>query len=826
MNSKLRHQIQSRLNDLVVDGNGETKMKMDKMNFTDIEWLINFIEANVTSYGNLWKKIQMHIEKKFHNNSKTLRSCHFDDRKLMARLFFIRAKQLALFSDDGNDEESLKQALINIDFALRFRLSKTYLLAKVYLLAKIGNMEKALQLFSILVRNYPMIENKNQFKRFLRTKSHNYYDDNLHQDLIETFTNDDDKYFSSYDDNIDIDLRCSLTNRHGQGRFFMANETMENDELIFRERPFSIAMFPEASLIRCQQCFRLISNTFYPCLNCTEIVYCSTECLQHSYDSHHRFECRMKQFWTERSKSSYHMFHLLNRFGIKNILKLNSSEKSSSAIIEMYINNNQPMDDDKMYKFQIFMNLIDNHEKHGLDFLAYHLTNALDVAITASIVQGYYCDQSRPPPREQIIHLIDVCIRGIRRISINSFEWPNVGTCVCLIGSLFNHRCESNSEWKFMDNGYFHLTTNRPIAQFEEISINYGCGWPLVSFTQRLKQHSCYFFQCNCCQCMEDSKTILALQCRQCTIGPVLLSSIVYNPNDQDCDAICMLCYRPYPNTKQVFDRLCYVRNEISLVMVIFPCLTSKMRSTYLMKIQSYMDELIAIMYDKSRLLMDDLQKSCQILLEYGDGSLMINSKLIKYAQIIDKILPRYDQELVKIKSLDSLWKSMRNLDGITRYLLRKNKIDDEDNNNDDDQKNNNHDDEEVDDYWPSLDDEIRYMSFWTNFFRNYIHHQNQNPNHDPPQYSMITMMELCENFHNRLFGLLKFRIRLLLSSSGGHNDDGEKQHQQQKQPQSSSMKEAIELLSILLKSKQDQWNLLQKKMNPSLLPSLPRIEN
>ena len=144
----------------------------------------------------------------------------------------------------------------------------------------------------------------------------------------------------------------------------------------------------------------------------------------------------------------------------------------------------------------------------------------------------------------------------------------------------------------------------------------------------------------------------------------------------------------------------------------------------------------------------------------------------------------------------------------------------------DDDQKNNNHDDEEVDDYWPSLDDEIRYMSFWANFFRNYIHHQNQNSNHDPPQYSMITMMELCENFHNRLFGLLKFRIRLLLSSSGGHNDDGEKQHQQQKQPQSSSMKEAIELLSILLKSKQDQWNLLQKKMNPSLLPSLPRIEN
>ncbi|OTF70016.1 hypothetical protein BLA29_014216 [Euroglyphus maynei] len=102
------------------------------------------------------------------------------------------------------------------------------------------------------------------------------------------------------------------------------------------------------------------------------------------------------------------------------------------------------------------MNLVDNIEKHGIDLLPFYFTNALDVAIAATIVQGY----NEPLPREQMFRLIDICIHGIRRISMNSFQWSNVGTCVCLIGSLFNHRCDSNAEWKFID-GYFHLNTNR-----------------------------------------------------------------------------------------------------------------------------------------------------------------------------------------------------------------------------------------------------------------------------------------------------------------------------------------------------------------------------
>ncbi|OTF81773.1 hypothetical protein BLA29_008972 [Euroglyphus maynei] len=194
----------------------------------------------------------------------------------MARLFFIRAKQLAMFDDD--EDESIKQALINIDFALRFRLSKKYLLAKSALLARSGQMDKAIQLLSILLGDDDyQFENKEQLRRFLRFNSHCYDVKMCSPDWIRIFINDDEED-NENESNFYVDHRCTLTSRPGQGRYFVANEMINNDELIFREHPYSTVMFPESSLLHCQHCFRLVRNTFFPCINCTEVIYCSAKC--------------------------------------------------------------------------------------------------------------------------------------------------------------------------------------------------------------------------------------------------------------------------------------------------------------------------------------------------------------------------------------------------------------------------------------------------------------------------------------------------------------------------------------------------------------------
>ena len=396
---------------------------------------------------------------------------------------------------------------------------------------------------------------------------------------------------------------------------------------------------------------------------------------------------------------------------------------------------------------------------------------------------------------------------------------------------------------------------NSPIAAYEEISINYGCGWPLSTFEQRLRQHSCYFFQCNCIQCMEDSKLTPALQCKHCTIGPVLLSRIVYNPKDQDdnqynqdnqCpdnDAICLLCYQPYTNTRQTLNRLKFLHNQIHLITNMFGCLKENLHEKYLMILKSCMNELSGLMYRKNRILMDDLQKCCEIFVENSSSSTILTDVdhqfLIKFGQIIDNILPEYDLELEKIESLDDeTFKQEKNMNGITRYLLQNSdnnhhhhryhhhSDDDYDNQENDDNKDNNDD---LESSTPTFDDEIRSTSFWTNYLSNLLrqyHQEDSSPStmsspsttDDIPEKELLK--NLCKNFYKRLFALLEFRIRILSNSnkdddddksgnSGNSSDKDKNSRLLLKQQKQQQINEEIELLTILIESKKNQMKFI-----------------
>uniref|UniRef100_A0A6P6XZ99 SET and MYND domain-containing protein DDB_G0284059-like n=1 Tax=Dermatophagoides pteronyssinus TaxID=6956 RepID=A0A6P6XZ99_DERPT len=266
------------------------------------------------------------------------------------------------------EKESIRQALINIDYALRFYLSKQYLLTKIYLLMKLGNENRAEKLLKILIENY-QIKSDDEFRKFLQTKYDNRSPickpEYLSRMFIDEDSNDSNEQQTSY-----LDPRLLLINRSGQGRFFIANEPIDKDELILREQPYTLAMFTESSLKRCQNCYRQVTNIFFPCINCNEIIYCSINCLEQSYDLYHRFECRMNQYWIDCSKSTYHMFKLLNRLGIDNVLKLTSfdqqqeqeeeqqqqgeqqqqqeqqQESSSISLIEAYINDQKSTEND------------------------------------------------------------------------------------------------------------------------------------------------------------------------------------------------------------------------------------------------------------------------------------------------------------------------------------------------------------------------------------------------------------------------------------------------------------------------------------------------
>lgn len=78
-------------------------------------------------------------------------------------------------------------------------------------------------------------------------------------------------------------------------------------------------------------------------------------------------------------------------------------------------------------------------------------------------------------PREKMIRLVEINLKNIRRVLINSFQWNDyqfetdhkykseklqMASCLFLISSFFNHRCQNNTEWSF-ENGEIVFTTNR-----------------------------------------------------------------------------------------------------------------------------------------------------------------------------------------------------------------------------------------------------------------------------------------------------------------------------------------------------------------------------
>ena len=83
-----------------------------------------------------------------------------------------------------------------------------------------------------------------------------------------------------------------LSTSPSKGRHFIAKEDIQVSDILFMERPFASVLLPHYYKSYCNHCYKKLSDvSVMPCLKCTQVMYCSDQCVADSWSQYHQFEC-------------------------------------------------------------------------------------------------------------------------------------------------------------------------------------------------------------------------------------------------------------------------------------------------------------------------------------------------------------------------------------------------------------------------------------------------------------------------------------------------------------------------------------------------------
>jgi hypothetical protein len=326
------------------------------------------------------------------------------------------------------------------------------------------------------------------------------------------------------------------------GRYAIAKTFIPVNTTLLIEKPLSVTLMDEYRISYCSNCFKKIDRQLWPCHACNELVFCNQHCSQEAWDQFHKYECGFTGLIFELSSSSLAVFRNFAKIGCENAFRFEHSVARNGFDIYELIEDESYRTIDESYKteseriasYKAMTTLLHHNEDNDKFANILHTF----IAIKAAILLNYsnLLDIDIVYDFESFVNFTDIILLNVRRILTNVFGWfqnsnqsPNnesqdrnhVANCLCVVASFINHSCFPNTYWQFID-GKIVYTAFRDIEEGEEINITYGpiIGQPFHKRQKELKDH--YYFTCNCIACLEDVKTVPALQCLQCD-GPVVM---------------------------------------------------------------------------------------------------------------------------------------------------------------------------------------------------------------------------------------------------------------------------------------------------------------
>ena len=248
-----------------------------------------------------------------------------------------------------------------------------------------------------------IVEQKQQIDDAQKLKHLEQSQDSIYNSDKDNYDDINDEYrtpLKADEKNFSFDYRCNffLESTQGEkGRNVVAEETIPENTTIFREKPYSLIILPEQQLHRCHYCAREVKNRFWPCSNCNQMVYCGERCAEEDWQLGHRFDCCLTNVWSGKTQRTLHVFKMINRVGVQNVLQLIQYPQILNYDMEAYRTDLAQRTCSEVKKteqmltnsYLAMMSLFHHAEKYNPDYMANNLTNAIECAVIACLVQSY-----------------------------------------------------------------------------------------------------------------------------------------------------------------------------------------------------------------------------------------------------------------------------------------------------------------------------------------------------------------------------------------------------------------------------------------------------
>lgn len=288
--------------------------------------------------------------------------------------------------------------------------------------------------------------------------------------------------------------------------------TLTPGTIILIEQAYASVLLPSAWSTHCHMCLRRIHFVLFVCSQCTQAVYCSSECLQNSI-MWHAFECRLPTDCLEKmqllalrviTKTGWQYLYN-NKTKFENYLKQDKVEYEQQElyewnnyenILKLETNSNQRSTDDLLQRSiqacVIGMSLVNN-------------TSFCPQAYENFDYQVYICSlilshlQSLPCNAHEISEFI------YHRSSPITSSCIEIGAGIYATLSLFNHSCNPNVIRNFIGETVVVRLLSSVSSNNTELLDNYGCLSATMTKDERQqKLNEQYHFKCQCQPCIEQ----------------------------------------------------------------------------------------------------------------------------------------------------------------------------------------------------------------------------------------------------------------------------------------------------------------------------------
>lgn len=331
------------------------------------------------------------------------------------------------------------------------------------------------------------------------------------------------------------------------GRGLRAIKQIEPNDLILRETAYSCILDYDRFSEFCYNCLaKLTPNHFYPCYSCTQVRFCSVNCVDSC--SYHEYECHLIDVIKLNTNETNLAYRLSLRMileqepeTIMNSLKHLNDLKESSNVMDI-------LGHDLPRGYLGLLQLVDHQEnQHPLTKVTAFLTaftfnrrSKFKKIFNSFQLESILASLFLKHARQVKWNAMSISYRSLMAsdfsVSVQILKEELIGVGIFHIQLLINHSCQPNIKTAKFNGNQVTLSAIETIRVDDEILNSYGMfsKWQGFHYRKEYLKNN-YNFNCNCQSCTKNVEPIIrSFRCYTCN-GPILIESLEDTSQSTKC---------------------------------------------------------------------------------------------------------------------------------------------------------------------------------------------------------------------------------------------------------------------------------------------------